>query len=148
MSASLIGHSGQAPNFGFVRVRIQVWVTLLFAVCLARHVRAAALMGCDMVSWLPGFDACFVVSTSDINGFHHAPRPDRDEPGVSNGLDHTRPSAWNGVLVIHMRCRMTASLRATATSARRLPLSRTIFSPQVFKAEGRVDRSSKELAAV
>jgi len=85
--------------------------------------------------------------TGDIYGLTHVPRPDRDEPGVQLWLlDHTTPSIWNGVFVTHMRCRMTASLRATATSARRRPFVRTRCKPQVFSADGRVDLSSNEFA--
>jgi hypothetical protein len=47
MSASLIGHSGKLPGFVLDPVLILVWVTPLFAVYVALHVRAAACMGCE-----------------------------------------------------------------------------------------------------
>jgi len=87
-------------------------------------------------------------STEDIYGLFHVPRPDWDEPGVWCLLDHAATSILNGVFVTHIRCKMTASFRATATRARRRPFFWTSRSPQLFSAEGRVDLSSRELAAV
>jgi hypothetical protein len=67
------------------------------------------------------------------------------------GSDH----AWtSSVLVhrkvdpsIHMRCRITASLRATATLARLRPRRLATSSPQRLSAEKRVTRESKTFAA-
>ena len=44
---------------------------------------------------------------------------------------------WNVVPVVHMRCRMTASLRATAMVAFLAPMRLPRASPQVFSALGR-----------
>jgi hypothetical protein len=67
------------------------------------------------------------------------------------GSDH----AWtSSVLVhrkvepsIHMRCRITASLRATATLARFIPRRLATSSPQRLSAEKRVTRESNTFAA-
>src|SRR5215468_5005412 len=54
---------------------------------------------------------------------------------------------WNVAPVVHMRCRMTASLRATAIVAFLRPMRLPRASPQVFSAFGRDDRPSNTLAA-
>src|ERR1700722_2905173 len=54
---------------------------------------------------------------------------------------------WNVVPVVHMRCRMTASLRATAMVAFLAPMRVPRASPQVLSAIGRPDRLSNTLAA-
>jgi hypothetical protein len=67
------------------------------------------------------------------------------------GCDH----AWaalvlvhrNAVPSIHMRCRITASLRATATLARLRPRRLATSSPQRLSAEKRVTRESNTFAA-
>src|SRR5881392_3562911 len=41
----------------------------------------------------------------------------------------------NSVSSLHMRCRMTASLRATATRARAMPRALAIFMPQARRAD-------------
>ena len=51
------------------------------------------------------------------------------------GQDTAFPSAIKLVPSTHIRCMMTASLRATATLARRLPMCLASASPQLFKAE-------------
>src|SRR6516225_10717965 len=48
---------------------------------------------------------------------------------------------------IHMRCRITASLRATATLARLRPRRLAISSPQRLSPEKRVRRDSTAFAA-
>jgi len=53
----------------------------------------------------------------------------------------------NVVPSIHIRCRMTASLRATATFARLRPRRLATSSPQRLSAEKRVVRESKAFAA-
>ena len=53
----------------------------------------------------------------------------------------------NVVPSIHIRCRMTASLRATATFARLRPRRLATSSPQRLSAEKRVTRESKTFAA-
>ena len=52
---------------------------------------------------------------------------------------------WNVVPVVHMRCRMTASLRATAMVAFLAPMRLPRASPHVFSALGRADRLSNTL---
>ena len=42
---------------------------------------------------------------------------------------------WNSVLSRHIRCRMTASLRATATRARAMPRRLASFMPQARKLD-------------
>ena len=48
---------------------------------------------------------------------------------------------------IHIRCKMTASLRATATFARLRPRRLATSNPQRLSAEKRVTRESNALAA-
>ena len=47
----------------------------------------------------------------------------------------------------HMRWRMTAILRATATTARRRPLAFINRMPQAFSLDQAIDRINRELAA-
>lgn len=54
---------------------------------------------------------------------------------------------WNSVPSLHMRCRITASLRATATRARAMPRRLAIFMPQARNADHLVLRISGEGAA-
>ena len=56
-------------------------------------------------------------------------------------------SQRNSVLSRHMRCRTTASLRATATFALRAPIRWARACPQVFSPDGLVIRLSTTLAA-
>src|SRR5262252_2692866 len=53
----------------------------------------------------------------------------------------------NSVRSIHMRCRMTASLRATATLAFRSPVRLASLIPQAFSADHFGTRVSSTLAA-
>src|SRR5205814_5174445 len=53
----------------------------------------------------------------------------------------------NSVPSIHMRCRMTASLRATATLALRSPFRLASLIPQAFSADHFGTRVSSTLAA-
>src|SRR3954471_2536239 len=53
----------------------------------------------------------------------------------------------NSLPSAHMRCRITASLRATATVARRKPRRFAIAVPQAFSADHRVTRVSRLCAA-
>src|SRR5256885_3500331 len=53
----------------------------------------------------------------------------------------------NSVRSIHMRCRMTASLRATATVAFRSPFRLASLIPQAFSADHFGTRVSSTLAA-
>ena len=59
------------------------------------------------------------------------------------GISSQRYSLWS----LHTRCMTTASLRATATLARRIPIRLASASPQVFKVEGRRCRDSSTVAA-
>src|SRR3954469_1416721 len=67
------------------------------------------------------------------------------EPWVAAGASsrHQR----NSLPSAHMRCRITASLRATATVARRRPRRLAIAVPQAFSADHRVTRVSRLCAA-
>src|SRR3974377_841741 len=71
--------------------------------------------------------------------------------GIFDRLQAARDAAsafhWNVVPVIHMRCRMTASLRATAIVAFLGPTRLPRASPQVFRALGRADRLTNTLPA-
>lgn len=53
----------------------------------------------------------------------------------------------NSVPSAHMRCRTTASLRATATMARRRPLAFISRMPQAFRLDHAIERMSMALAA-
>ena len=57
----------------------------------------------------------------------------------SCGTRHAAATAplLKSVSFIHMRCMMTASLRARATFARRMPMRLASASPQLFNCEGR-----------
>lgn len=54
---------------------------------------------------------------------------------------------WKGRLSSHIRCRMTASLRATATRARFMPIRAAKRMPQAFSRDHRRVRVSKVVAA-
>ena len=54
----------------------------------------------------------------------------------------------NSLSSAHMRCRITASLRATATVARRRPRRLAIPVPQAFSVDHRVTRVSRLCAAI
>ena len=54
---------------------------------------------------------------------------------------------WKSVPSIHIRCMMTASLRASATRARLAPAFLAIRTAQAFSADHRVHRVSNTLAA-
>jgi hypothetical protein len=54
---------------------------------------------------------------------------------------------WNVVPLVYMRCKMTASFRATAIVAFLGPMRLPRASPQVFSLLGRADRLSNTLAA-
>ena len=78
-------------------------------------------------------------------------RSTRNDPPALIGDDH----AWaasvfvhrNVVPSIHMRCRITASLRATATFARLRPRRLATSNPQRFSAEKRVLGDNSVFAA-
>ncbi len=55
---------------------------------------------------------------------------------------------WNGTSSSHMRCRMTASFRATAITARRWPRVLASLIPQAFNGDHFELRVSNALAAV
>ena len=77
--------------------------------------------------------------TSQAQGSPAISGKDRDQAG---SLPHR-----NEVPSIQMRCRMTASLRATATCAFFMPLRLASRSPQAFSAHQRRVGRSKTLAA-
>src|SRR5258708_35265280 len=86
-----------------------------------------------------------IESSQKIGRSHHRHRPGRDifsrrAAGIFD-LVMARYAATsffdqlNSVRSIHMRCRMTASLRATATVAFRRPLRLASLIPQAFSAD-------------
>ena len=77
------------------------------------------------------------LSSGNWNLFGHAPEVDT---GACLPQRHSLPSA-------HMRCRITANLRATATRARAMPRRLAMFMPQARKADHLVLRISSEWAA-
>jgi hypothetical protein len=74
-------------------------------------------------------------------------RASADGPEGSGAQRAGLASQRNSVLSRHMRCRTTASLRATATLALRAPIRWARACPQVFSQEGLVIRLSTTLAA-
>ena len=55
---------------------------------------------------------------------------------------------WNGTSSSHIRCRMTASLRATAITALRWPRVLALCIPQAFNDDHLEERVIRALAAV
>ena len=64
-----------------------------------------------------------------------------------NHLMPSTPSKRNSVLSIHIRCSRTASLRATATTARRRPFVRINRMPHDFSCDAAIVRISIAFAA-
>ena len=83
-----------------------------------------------------GNDVGSAVSGGNWNSFHYA------AAAVAACLPQR-----NSDLSTHMRCRMTASFRATATRARAMPQRLAMFMPQARKADHLVLRTSSEWAA-
>src|SRR5262249_39056 len=88
---------------------------------------------------------------------HQRQRPGRDDwfPLV-DGNSLSSYAAWfaacfddqlNSLPSIHIRCRMTASFRATATLALRSPLRFASLTPQAFSTDHFATRVSSTLAA-
>lgn len=153
MSASLIGHESQAP-LRFVLVSSVAWVTLLFVVsavlfCGLPH----ALVGSG---WRASLWGALSRGAADIYGFiqtrvHASGRCGREPVVLTVLSDHRAVSGWlnaNGVASIHIRWRMTASLRAMATRARLRPLVLASRMPQAFSDDHLVERVRMMLAAV
>ena len=128
--------------------RVLAWVTLLFAVGTGGIQPLQALVG---RFGEPGFWTCFEAQRTYTASSR--PRPRRDASfgvGVESLFHDLTPCVphWNCVLSIHMRCRMTASFLATATTARRCPRVLAICIPQAFKDDHLALRVSMALAAV
>ncbi len=149
-SASLIGCLGQAhfPS--------SIWG-------VATHPGHASLRSLGDALWAP-LHACVGLAVESLAlrrasrcaaanfGFIHEPRPVRTTPsGFGVGLsDHAMPSTFSGrnsVPSAHMRCSRTASLRATATTARRRPLVRIKRIPHVLICDPAIVRMSSAFAA-
>src|SRR5262249_18628492 len=67
---------------------------------------------------------------------------DRTCHAAGAGVGH-----WNVAPVAHIRCGITASLRATAMVAFLVPIRLASACPQLCRAQGRADRLSRTLAA-
>ena len=148
-SASLIGRLGQARfpcRLGFLPL---IRGTLLFAVWLVP--RGASLHAC----------VGLVVESLALRRAWWRSRHFRLHPRTSSGeddpvqidvgrSDHAMPSTFSGrnsEPSAHMRWSRTASLRATATTARRRPLVRIKRMPQDLICDPVMVRISKALAA-
>src|ERR1700730_1015841 len=92
---------------------------------------------------------CAVVRTSSPRDIARRRQTLGDLLCVYMAADATISSRlqWNSLSPAHMRCMITASLRATATVARRKPRRLAIAVPQAFSADHRVTRVSRECAA-
>ena len=69
------------------------------------------------------------------------------ESGLRHAAGAIAGCHWNGCLVVHIRCRMTANLRATATVAFLAPIFLARAWPHVFSVDGRHVRLSRTFAA-
>ena len=154
MFASLIGHVSQAP-FVFVIGPVGIvaaWVTLLYAVGL-REVRR-----CEHWSERYG-EPRFWTRFREGRSRHSRLHPDHRPCGATTPLGIAVSSGDCGYAIaasfphrkvapsIHMRCMMTASLRAIATRVRRRPLVRCSLRPQALRADHRCVRPIKAFAA-
>lgn len=80
-------------------------------------------------------------------------RPGRDdvrqdgEGGLRHAAGATGECHWNGRRVVHIRCRMTANLRATAIVAFLVPIFLASAWPHVCSVDGRHVRLSRTFAA-
>jgi len=150
MSASLIGCLGQArfPSFYWVFVAHPGHASLRSLVdAVMAPLHACVGLAVESLA-LRRASGCAAV----IFGFIHEPRPVRTTPFglVSGGSDHAKPSTFSGrnsVPSAHIRCSKTASLRATATTARRRPLVRISRMPQDFNCDPAIVRIRSALAA-
>jgi hypothetical protein len=108
--------------------------------------------------WINGASAVSLIESSQkIGRSHHRHRPSRDifsrRAAGTFGLVIARYAATsffdqlNSVRSIHMRCRMTASLRATATVAFRSPFRLASLIPQAFSPDHFGTRVSNTPAA-
>ena len=125
-------------------------VTLLFAVWWPSFERAAARMHGIRVWRASLLDAFW--GAADFFGFIHPvvrvgrSGKDRGELGRSGHATASDPRRKSEPS-IHMRCRTTAILRATATIARRRPLVFISRTPQAFRLDQAIERISMALAA-
>ena len=113
------------------------WVTLLFAVGYGHNGRLIRCMHVSDWSWSASLLDVLNVGTAVIIGVIHGPRPSwtipPDRVEVLSHVLTSIPVKRNSVPSTHIRCRMTASLRANATVARRRPLFFTSRIPQLFR---------------
>ena len=148
MTASLIGHGGQAqladrPG-SFTRV------TLLFAIWWPLFSGAAARMHWIRVWRASLLDA--LEGAADIFGFIHPVVRvgrsgwDRGEAGLSAHAAASDPRRKSEPST-HIRWSTTAILRATATIARRRPLVFIKRTPQALRLDQAIERISMALAA-
>ena len=149
MSASLIGHGSQAPLVVLGSRRCLSHASLR-SLRWRHPIDAAACMcvtgDAERLAFARASSRAHQTKTASSA---HFVQTRTNRLFLFLGLsDHAAASERNEVLVIHMRWRMTASLRATATRARRLPFERTSFRPHVLSGDGLVRRSRSEFAAV
>ncbi len=128
--------------------RVLAWVTLLFAVGTGGIQPLQALVGrCGE----PSFWACFKAQRTYTASSRPRPRRDASTGGRRVLLFHdlaTSVLQRNGTSSSHIRCRMTASFRATAITARLWPRVLASFIPQAFSGDHFELRVSSTLAAV
>ena len=151
MSASLIGYESQAPFLRPVWFRLRVGHASL----RSRSPHEAALQALVGVVWRALLMDALERGAADISGFiqtlvHAADDPVGIEGSGGNWCYAVAASFphWNLEPSIHMRCMMTASLRATATRARRRPFVLCNRMPQAFRADHLVVLVIKAFAAV
>ena len=151
MSASLIGHVSQAPfvfvigPVGFVTA----WVTLLYAVGL-RGCGAASIGRRGLESLAFGRASIGAQQTFAASSRPSSTRGRSRRGSQANDRGYTVATSfphWNVEPSIHMRCMMTASLRAIATSVRRRPLVLCSRRPQALRADHRCVLPIKAFAA-
>ena len=128
------------------------WVTLLFVVSTVRCVSAATSIGRIGLESL-ALGRALKMRSRHLR-LHPDPRPRRrtvsSRTGGSLSSGHEAASGSvneNGVPSIHMRCRITASLRAMATSARLRPFERARRAPHAFSDDHLAERVRMMLAA-
>lgn len=106
----------------------------------------------------PGGHGCQPVPDSQRDHLAHRPHRNDTAPPSSGGNWNVCYAATAGAAAClpqrnslpstHMRCRITASLRATATRARAMPRRLAMFMPQARNADHLVLRISSEWAGL
>src|SRR5271165_3514013 len=111
----------------------------MLAPMVPRPIKPAFIVRRDHLAHRPhGNDAAPPLSGGNWNSSRHAAAAD------AAGCLPQR----NSLPSTHIRCRMTASLRATATRARAMPRRLAMFMPQARNADHLVLRINNEWAAL